>query len=575
MSLMALRFAWRCGSIVPLWEEWLYVPCVLGVEPFSLSWLWEQYLEHRYPLHKLVCYVSFSAFGLDERPILLLNVGLFSLLAAALIAAVRRVRGRTVYADAFFPMALLHLGHYQCFYWAATNTYAMSSFLAGMVLVILYMGGGRFTARTAAAAGVCLVLLPLCHGFGLMYAAGLSIGLSGIGLVSSRSEEPTDRRTGRVLLAFSGLALLIVALNFVGYERSRTMTPTGDPRLRTILRGMIGFLLTPFGVGGSYPYDRWTRRGMLVLLAVAGGCVAAGLIGRRAGGRRPAVGLGLFLGTSLVAALATGYGRAPWGPDAASAARYSMPAVPTLLCLYLVWEACGPARLRPFGRAVLCLSILLFLAPNWARGLEEGSGHRQAQEAFLADVRAGMPIPGLIGRHAGDTYYRHDVLERCLRLLRDHRYGDYARIAADPPLREVRLTAPQAAAVGASWDGERGRSTSNAPELDFALPGPTPIAGIRMKYANVNPGGWVPFLAVEFRTVDPERGRHWRTLENRFLKPDGRVTGVGFWLDATVDKVRIKPDIRPCDFTLSDIVLLLPDQPPEHQADRSSGRAVE
>src|ERR1700751_4217237 len=50
MSLMAMRFAWSYGSRVPMWEEWLYVPCVLGAEPFSLSWLWEQYLEHRYPL---------------------------------------------------------------------------------------------------------------------------------------------------------------------------------------------------------------------------------------------------------------------------------------------------------------------------------------------------------------------------------------------------------------------------------------------------------------------------------------------------------------------------------------------
>jgi hypothetical protein len=168
MSLMALRFAWRDGSVVPFLEEWLYVPCVLGAEPFSLSWLWEQYLEHRYPLHKLICYASFSAFGLDERPILLLDIGLFSLLAAALIWAVRRVRGYATYADAFFPMVLLHLGHAESFYWAAPNTYVMCTFLAGMVLVVLYVGGGAFTGRTASLAGVWLVLIALCKGLGVV-----------------------------------------------------------------------------------------------------------------------------------------------------------------------------------------------------------------------------------------------------------------------------------------------------------------------------------------------------------------------------------------------------------------------
>ena len=105
---------------------------------------------------------SFSAFGLDERPVLLLDVGL-SLYPrrGADLGGAQGSGDRSSYADTFFPMVLLHFGHAETFYWAGTVVYVMTTFLVGMILVILFANGSRFTPLTAAMVGVCLLLLPL------------------------------------------------------------------------------------------------------------------------------------------------------------------------------------------------------------------------------------------------------------------------------------------------------------------------------------------------------------------------------------------------------------------------------
>ena len=39
------------------------------------------------------------------------------------------------------------------------------------------------------------------------------------------------------------------------------------------------------------------------------------------------------------------------------------------------------------------------------------------------------------------------------------------------------------------------------------------------------------------------------------------------WAYDTVDRIRIRPDIRPCDFTISDLVLLVTEPQPGRQAE--------
>jgi hypothetical protein len=137
--------------------------------------------------------------------------------------------------------------------------------------------------------------------------------------------------------------------------------------------------------------------------------------------------------------------------------------------------------------------------------------------------------------------------------------GPFALLAAAlPSIREIPLAAPASTATGLVWDGKRGRSTSDAPELIFDLSRPMRIAGVRERYSDVNPSGWLPMFGVDWRKAGAEKhGTQWKSYEHWHLKADGREVTVPVWMDDTVDRIRIRPDKRPCDFTLSDIVLLV------------------
>src|SRR5947208_2221143 len=83
------------------------------------------------------------------------------------------LRGRLVYADALFPLVLLNVGQGESFLWAGTLAYVLTTFLLGVVLVTLLLTGSRLSALSATGIGVCLILLILTMGGGLVYAAGL------------------------------------------------------------------------------------------------------------------------------------------------------------------------------------------------------------------------------------------------------------------------------------------------------------------------------------------------------------------------------------------------------------------
>ena len=134
------------------------------------------------PLAKLLIYASFSAFGLDERPVVLLNVGLFALLAAAMIWAVGKVRGG--------PATPTPSSHSPC------STRARRDLLLGgddRLRPDVLPGrddpghplrhGFPLHGPLGGPGRHCLVLLPLTFGGGLVFAACLSCGLGCLGLV--------------------------------------------------------------------------------------------------------------------------------------------------------------------------------------------------------------------------------------------------------------------------------------------------------------------------------------------------------------------------------------------------------
>src|SRR5262245_60699797 len=118
MLLAALAFVWQYGSqVVPYGDEWGYIPYLTGEEAVTPAFLWQPHAEHRIPVAKLIWIGMLKLTRGDFRVGMFLNVLAVAALAAAMMEAARRQRGRTSYADAFIPLVSLHVGQSTNFLW--------------------------------------------------------------------------------------------------------------------------------------------------------------------------------------------------------------------------------------------------------------------------------------------------------------------------------------------------------------------------------------------------------------------------------------------------------------------------
>src|SRR5262245_50203069 len=108
-TLLAVGFALRFGHDAPWADEWEFVPALVGDEP-GVPWLWTQHNEHRLPLPRLL-YLGLFHLTLDFRTGMLLQVAVLSGLAWGVMRLTETIRSRPAWADAFFPLILLHPGH--------------------------------------------------------------------------------------------------------------------------------------------------------------------------------------------------------------------------------------------------------------------------------------------------------------------------------------------------------------------------------------------------------------------------------------------------------------------------------
>ena len=100
-------------------------------------WLWESVQGHRIPILKLMLLACYSLFGFNSKPVLYMNVLLFSALALGLLWAIRKVRGRWCPGDAFLPIVLLNLGQTEAFSWAQTFLYVAATCLETVLLILI------------------------------------------------------------------------------------------------------------------------------------------------------------------------------------------------------------------------------------------------------------------------------------------------------------------------------------------------------------------------------------------------------------------------------------------------------
>jgi hypothetical protein len=409
----AFSFVVRNGSSVPYWDEWVLVPALTGHQPLTLEYLWAQHNEHRIPVPRLILVGLARLFHVDLRAGLILNVLVQGLVAAALVLAARKLRGRTIYADAFIPLALLNLGHHANFESSFQVGFVLSEALACALLAIIACNRRLSRFATVFPAGACLLLLPYLGAQGLALVPALALCFLASAIAFWRLGAGRPRLLALVKFIFTALAIASVLLYFRGLTRIGDV-PTG-PGLRAALRTSLEFLTDGFGpvLKSTWPASGIAVGGLLgatVLLIVANWL-------KRPGERLRALGLLLFLGAMVSLALAVGWGRSGLGPKQAFLSRYTTSAVPLLIAVYFAWELYGGRVSRPFVQASLLAMACIVLWPN--AQLAEAQAHlrRRVVKRFEHDLQSRMRACDLVDRYQGCWPLLPDPKEQSLAQL--------------------------------------------------------------------------------------------------------------------------------------------------------------
>ena len=440
MTLIALACIVRYGRNIPLAEDWLMVPPMTGHEPHLASWLWAQNNEHRSPLPRLVLLGVLAATH-DFRAGMVLNVLSLAALAAAMIMTARFLRnGVTRASDAFFPLALLHLGDWENLVWAWQFQFVSSAVLMCALMLVVVRQRGKPTMRQSIVAAASLVLLPLTGASGLVFAIALAPWAAWAGIAQLRAARSagTSPARGALLLASAIVAPALVGIYFIGYVKP-WWNPPNPGRLQT-LKTTLRFLALAWGAAAR---NAWTVSIIAIVLVLGATLLllARALVRAREPERQRAFGMLSFAGGCGVLAVAIGWGRAATDMVSGMPMRYVLFAVPALCATYFIWElyaSPGPRRSLQSG---LCIAMLVLLPWNTREGFglpgRYDIGWRgwyvAGMNAVEEDIRNGMPRLEMASRHREFLmHWDEKKLADGMRMLRDAHIGPFGRLRGDP-----------------------------------------------------------------------------------------------------------------------------------------------
>lgn len=443
----------RDGRNIPFEEDWLMVAPMTGHEPDLPAWLWSQNSEHRLPLPRLVNLALLRATG-DFRSTMVFDAVALAAVAAGMILVARALRGgRTSVADAFFPLLLLHLGNWDNLVWAWQIQFVLPTVLACALLLVIVARPSVPSRPAATAAALALVGLPLSGANGLVFTPTLAAWLA-CAAWARRRDAATDRRAGDWLPAgAAGLAALLCAVYFIGYQASPWNQPS--PGLGATLATTGKFLALSLGPAAA---KRWLLCGSVAvpLFLVSLGLLLAAYRKDR-DERLRILGLLAFFLAAAVLALAVGWGRA--GRAAATGrmpTRYVLLAAPGLCAVYFTALLYGRPWMRRALPAALAVLLALLFPFNTRVGFERRAWFREGFAALERDLEAGTPRALLAHRHfAFMLHWDEPLMAVSLQRLHDAGIGPFG--AWQPgPLEQPAATEPDGA-------GSAGSGTALAP----------------------------------------------------------------------------------------------------------------
>ncbi len=554
MSVMAVAYVWLYGRPVPYMEDWELVPTLSGATPLRLGWLWEQTVEHHYVLARAILYPLWNATR-DPRSAMYINALLLSALALALILTARRLRGRVSFADAFFPLAVLHWAHGETIIFFYSLSFVLPVVQAAAVVMIIATDLWKSRRWALWVLALCVALQPLNGGIGLLLAPPLAVWMAYAGAVQLRTAESGGRRRAAVLIGSACATVLLCALYFVGYQQP-VYFATHARTLRGTARTLVEVLSVAFGSGGAW---LWPYAAILVVLIFAVALCALLVPAAREWPRASrAAGLLACVGAACLVAAGIAWGRTVIGPLAGIPARYALLLTPGLFAAYFAAQIYARASLAALAQFALFACALAVLWPNTEVGIEYGRMRADAADVVIRGVAAGAPSTVLAERTMGKIYPNTDALAERLDMLRAQRSGPFIDaatqygpcVSTDAALTVIALNETEVRDGVVHCLGDDGH-------IDYALARPLDVCGVRVVYsfdASAAPEAdmqlyWMLDGANQFAEGD-------RTVSHRVPATPGEHEAT-FWIYDRIDRLRIDPDIRPFDIRIVRVEFLV------------------
>lgn len=558
MTAGLLVYVYRFGRNLPYWDDWEVVPVLTGHVPFRMAWLWEAQNEHRMPFVRLLLYGLWRLTG-DLRSVMVVTDLLLAASVLSLLSAVRSRRGRSSFTDAFLPLALLGWGMYENLIFAIQFFFISNAVL---VLAITAAAIGEWRGRTwrVALMAVAATLLPLDGAIGLALSPGVICWTALAGFVRMREPDARSRRDAAMLLAGSAgsaLGAIVMAATLPASASFASARSAKD-----MIRASCEVLSIGFGpVGARY----WPWSGVIVTGIVAG-CVvlAVAAVVRRRDDRLRSCAVLAAIGSLLTVVFAIGYGRAGFGPGQGFSDRYAIFSASLLAVGYV---AASLSSLDGWGRSLrivlLVVSVALFV-PNARVGRVYGYDRADRADGVLDAIAAGAPIEAAAGRGAQRVYPVQEPLQVWLGMLRDRKAGPYAAEGAmeSAVCRDAELSAVPIETNHLAVDGDRWRAFGDDPYLVYALPKPTYVSGVRIRFTITSLDRGPANLQIFWGLAGVRGFEQGRRSAIQPVSGEPVQQEVTFWIYDRLDRLRIDPDSRPCSVSIDGLTILVREPQP-------------
>jgi hypothetical protein len=403
-------------------EDWFMVGPWVGKEPHLLGWLWSQNNEHRLPLGRLI-YLGMLKATNDFRSGMVASQLLMATLSLVLVWAMVQARnGVHRLSDVLFPLALLHLGHWENLMWGWQIQFVSSTFLCGLVLAsLIYAPTPRLGGSLVAA--IALMLLPLSGANGIAIALGMAPWTVVVALLQRRAPG-SDARVPIILLTATALSVAVSIAYFIGYVQPWAPPLATPAQLYVAIQAYFAMAT-----------GTWSRvadgKVALVVLTVL---VFGGIAGLLAFARRwklgdaRGIGLAVFIASNAALGLIIAVTRG--GYPYPLPARYALFSVMPLLAAIVALELYGPRRFAMAVGPIFALGFLVLLPWNAKSGFEWRDWYVEGMQKVEADIAARRPLSSIAQRNT--EFLLHSCDGCLLRAITDLRNAGIKPFAGLP-----------------------------------------------------------------------------------------------------------------------------------------------